>query len=107
MPNVAFQLGWEINGLRGLRRRGYTPASIRSFCDRIGVAKVYSTVDYAFLEHCLREDLNASAKRVMAVLRPDGSPHTTAIWSYRIEGGQLIIHLRDGRIDAWQTLSRH
>jgi glutaminyl-tRNA synthetase len=65
--------GWDdprMPTLRGLRRRGYTPASIRSFCDRIGVAKVYSTVDYAFLEHCLREDLNASAKRVMAVLRP-------------------------------------
>ena len=65
--------GWDdprMPTLRGLRRRGYTPASIRSFCDRIGVAKVFSTVDYAFLEHCLREDLNASARRVMAVLRP-------------------------------------
>jgi glutaminyl-tRNA synthetase len=65
--------GWDdprMPTLRGLRRRGYTPASLRTFCDRIGVAKVYSTVDYAFLEHCLREDLNASARRVMAVLRP-------------------------------------
>ena len=44
--------------LCGLRRRGYTPGSIRNFCDRIGVAKATSTVEYAFLEHCLREDLN-------------------------------------------------
>ncbi|MDQ5983647.1 MAG: Glutamine--tRNA ligase [Eubacteriales bacterium SKADARSKE-1] len=56
--------------LCGLRRRGYTPNSIRNFCDRIGVSKVNSTVDYSFLEHCLREDLNLNAKRVMAVLRP-------------------------------------
>jgi len=65
--------GWDdprMPTLRGLRRRGYTPASIRTFCDRIGVSKVYSTVDSAFLEHCLREDLNATADRVMAVLRP-------------------------------------
>ena len=54
----------------GLRRRGYTPRSIRNFCDRIGVAKCASTVEYAFLEHCLREDLNDTARRVMAVLRP-------------------------------------
>ena len=46
--------------LCGLRRRGYTPASIRNFCDRIGVAKDTSTVEYGFLEHCLREDLNES-----------------------------------------------
>ena len=56
--------------LCGLRRRGYTPASIRNFCERIGVAKSASTVEYAFLEHCLREDLNETARRVMAVLRP-------------------------------------
>ncbi|MCI9274428.1 MAG: glutamine--tRNA ligase/YqeY domain fusion protein [Clostridiales bacterium] len=65
--------GWDdprMPTLCGLRRRGYTPASIRNFCDRIGVAKVNSTVDYAFLEHCLREDLNENAQRVMAVLRP-------------------------------------
>lgn len=54
----------------GLRRRGYTPRSIRNFCERIGVSKVISTVDYAFLEHCLREDLNENAQRVMAVLNP-------------------------------------
>ena len=44
--------------------------SIRNFCERIGVSKVNSTVDYGFLEHCLREDLNEHAQRVMAVLRP-------------------------------------
>ena len=65
--------GWDdprMPTLCGLRRRGYTPASIRNFCERIGVAKVSSTVEYSFLEHCLREDLNETAQRVMAVLRP-------------------------------------
>ena len=65
--------GWDdprMPTLCGLRRRGYTPASIRNFCDRIGVAKVNSTVEYSFLEHCLREDLNINARRVMAVLDP-------------------------------------
>ena len=65
--------GWDdprMPTLCGLRRRGYTPAALRNFCERIGVAKTPSTVDYAFLEHCLREDLNESARRVMAVLRP-------------------------------------
>ncbi|QNL45631.1 glutamine--tRNA ligase/YqeY domain fusion protein [Oscillibacter hominis] len=65
--------GWDdprMPTLCGLRRRGYTPRSIRNFCERIGVAKADSTVEYAFLEHCLREDLNETAKRTMAVLRP-------------------------------------
>ena len=65
--------GWDdprMPTLCGLRRRGYTPKSIRSFCERIGVSKVDSTVDWAFLESCLREDLNETAQRVMAVLRP-------------------------------------
>ncbi len=65
--------GWDdprMPTLCGLRRRGYTPASIRNFCERIGVAKAASTVEYAFLEHCLREDLNETAARVMAVLKP-------------------------------------
>ena len=65
--------GWDdprMPTLCGLRRRGYTPAAIRSFCERIGVAKASSTVEYAFLEHCLREDLNETARRVMAVIRP-------------------------------------
>jgi glutaminyl-tRNA synthetase len=56
--------------ISGLRRRGYTPEAIRDFCERIGVAKANSTVDIALLEHCLREDLNKKAPRVMAVLRP-------------------------------------
>ncbi len=56
--------------LSGLRRRGFTPASIRNFCDLIGVSKTYSVVDYAFLEHCIREDLNKKALRVMAILDP-------------------------------------
>ena len=65
--------GWDdprMPTLCGLRRRGYTPASIRNFCDRVGVAKSPNTIEYAFLEHCLREDLNETAKRVMAVLNP-------------------------------------
>lgn len=65
--------GWDdprMPTLSGLRRRGYTPESIRNFCDRIGVAKRESIVDIALLEHCLREDLNKCAPRVMAVLRP-------------------------------------
>ena len=65
--------GWDdprMPTLSGLRRRGYTPASIRDFCERIGVAKSNSTVDVAMLEHCVREDLNEHAVRVMAVLRP-------------------------------------
>lgn len=56
--------------LAGLRRRGYTPESVRNFCERIGVAKKDSLVDMALLEHCIREDLNRRAPRVMAVLRP-------------------------------------
>lgn len=65
--------GWDdprMPTLCGLRRRGYTPASIRNFIERNGVSKVASTVEYAFLEHCLREDLNDHARRVMAVLDP-------------------------------------
>ena len=65
--------GWDdprMPTISGLRRRGYTPASIRDFCERIGVAKSNSTVDVAMLEHCVREDLNEHAARVMAVLRP-------------------------------------
>jgi len=65
--------GWgdpRMPTLSGLRRRGYTPESIRRFCDRVGVAKVNSVVDIALLEHTVREDLNRSAQRVMAVLRP-------------------------------------
>ncbi len=65
--------GWDdprMPTLCGLRRRGYTPAAVREFIDRIGVAKVPNTVEYALLEACLRDDLNAHATRAMAVLRP-------------------------------------
>jgi glutaminyl-tRNA synthetase len=65
--------GWDdprMPTISGLRRRGYTPESIRDFTERIGVAKADSVVDIALLEHCLREDLNKRARRVMAVLRP-------------------------------------
>ena len=65
--------GWDdprMPTISGLRRRGYTPESIRDFCERIGVAKANSTVEMALLEHCLREDLNKRALRLMAVLRP-------------------------------------
>ncbi len=65
--------GWDdprMPTLAGIRRRGYTPAAIRSFCERIGVGKRESLVDLALLEYCVREDLNKGAPRVMAVLKP-------------------------------------
>ena len=65
--------GWDdprMPTISGLRRRGFTPESIRDFCDRIGVAKKENVVDVALLEHCVREDLNKRAPRAMAVLRP-------------------------------------
>jgi glutaminyl-tRNA synthetase len=65
--------GWDdprMPTIQGFRRRGYTPEAIRTFCDRIGVAKRDSVVDLALLEYCLREDLNRRAPRVMGVLRP-------------------------------------
>ncbi len=68
-----FVSGWDdprMPTISGLRRRGYTPESIREFCDRIGVAKANSTVDIALLEYCIREDMNIRAQRVMAVFDP-------------------------------------
>ena len=65
--------GWDdprLPTISGVRRRGYPPEAIRNFCDRIGVAKADSMVDMAFLEYCVRENLNKSAPRVMGVLRP-------------------------------------
>lgn len=80
--------GWDdprMPTISGLRRRGYTPEAIRDFCNRIGVAKSNSVVDIALLEHCLREDLNKRAPRVMAVLRPlrvviDNYPEDQVEW---------------------------
>lgn len=65
--------GWDdprMPTLSGLRRRGFTPESIRDFCSKIGVSKSVSTVEYAFLENCLRDDLNMRANRMMAVIDP-------------------------------------
>ncbi len=65
--------GWDdprLPTLAGLRRRGFTPAALRDFCERIGVAKANSTVDVTLLEHCQREDLNPEVPRVLCVLRP-------------------------------------
>ncbi len=65
--------GWDdprMPTITGLRRRGYTPESIRDFCQRIGVAKKENVIDIGLLEHCIREDLNLRAPRAMAVLRP-------------------------------------
>ncbi len=65
--------GWDdprMPTIAGLRRRGYTPESIQNFCDRIGVSKSNSMVDVRFLEHCIREDLNLRASRVMGILHP-------------------------------------
>ncbi|MEG1426951.1 MAG: glutamine--tRNA ligase/YqeY domain fusion protein [Oscillospiraceae bacterium] len=65
--------GWDdprMPTICALRRRGYTPTAIRSFCQRNGVSKVNSTVEYSFLEHCLRDELNMTAQRAMAVIHP-------------------------------------
>ena len=65
--------GWNdprMPTLSGMRRRGYPPEAIRDFCERIGVSKSNSTVDFALLEHCVRENLNRTSPRVMAVIRP-------------------------------------
>jgi glutaminyl-tRNA synthetase len=73
LVNEGYVKGWDdprMPTISGFRRKGYTPESIQDFCDRIGVAKRDSVVDIALLEHCLREDLNKRAPRVMAVLRP-------------------------------------
>jgi glutaminyl-tRNA synthetase len=73
LVNEGHVKGWDdprMPTLSGFRRRGYTPESIRNFCERIGVAKRDSMVDLGLLEFCIREDLNRRAPRVMAVLRP-------------------------------------
>lgn len=88
LVNEGYVSGWNdprMPTLSGLRRRGYTPASIRNFCEKIGVAKTNSIVDFALLEHCIREDLNSGAPRVMGVLRPikviiDNYPQDQVEW---------------------------
>lgn len=73
LVNEGIVSGWDdprMATLSGMRRRGYPAAAIRDFCDRIGVSKAYSVVDYGLLEACVRDNLNANAPRAMAVLRP-------------------------------------
>ena len=73
LVNEGHVSGWNdprMPTLSGLRRRGYTPAAIRNFCQRIGVAKRENTIEVELVEHCLRQDLNRTSPRVMAVLRP-------------------------------------
>jgi glutaminyl-tRNA synthetase len=73
LVEMGFVRGWDdprMPTLSGMRRRGYTPEAIRNFCSRIGVSKTNGVVELGLLEHCLREDLNRRAPRVMAVLRP-------------------------------------
>lgn len=68
-----YVVGWDdprMPTISGLRRRGYTPAALRNFCSEVGVAKANSLVDVAMLEHCIRDDLNNNADRIMAVLHP-------------------------------------
>ena len=102
--------GWDdprMPTLGGLRRRGYTAASIRNFCERIGVAKSPNVVEYGFLEHCLREDLNATAERTMAVLRPV----RLTVTNYP-EGRSEVFQVENNPTDPTQgtheiTFSRH
>ena len=102
--------GWDdprMPTLGGLRRRGYTAASIRNFCERIGVAKSPNVVEFGFLEHCLREDLNATAERTMAVLRPV----RLTVTNYP-EGQSEVFQVENNPTDPTQgtheiTFSRH
>ncbi len=94
--------GWDdprMPTISGLRRRGYTPQSIRDFCRRIGVAKAYSTADMALLEHCLREDLNKRAPRVMAVL----DPVKVVIENYPEETTELLDAVNNPEDDSMGT----
>ena len=102
--------GWDdprMPTLCGLRRRGYTAASIRSFCERIGVAKSPNVIEFGFLEHCLREDLNATAERTMAVLHPV----KLTVTNYP-EGKSEVFEVENNPTDSAQgtheiTFSRH
>jgi len=73
LVNEKYVNGWDdprLPTISGMRRRGYSPSAIRTFCNRIGVSKVNSIVDFDFLEHCIRDDLNKTSPRVMGVLHP-------------------------------------
>ncbi|HPG08051.1 MAG: glutamine--tRNA ligase/YqeY domain fusion protein [Saprospiraceae bacterium] len=73
LVNEGFVKGWDdprMSTISGMRRRGYTPASIREFADRVGIAKRENVIEFSLLEYCVREDLNKVAQRVMAVLDP-------------------------------------
>ncbi|MCB0654521.1 MAG: glutamine--tRNA ligase/YqeY domain fusion protein [Saprospiraceae bacterium] len=73
LVNEGFVRGWDdprMSTISGMRRRGYTPASIRAFADRVGIAKRENVIEFSLLEYCVREDLNKIASRVMAVLDP-------------------------------------
>lgn len=73
LVNDGLVSGWDdprMATLCGMRRRGYPAAAIRDFCEKIGVSKAYSVIDYALLESCVRDDLNLNAERAMAVVRP-------------------------------------
>ena len=92
--------GWDdprMPTISGLRRRGYTPESIRNFCERIGVAKRDSLVDMALLEYCIREDLNKSAQRVMAVLKP----LKVVITNYSENQTEELEAINNPRMRAW------
>ncbi|AQG79349.1 glutamine--tRNA ligase/YqeY domain fusion protein [Spirosoma montaniterrae] len=96
--------GWDdprMPTIAGLRRRGYTPGSIREFCDRIGVAKRDNLIDVGLLEFCIREELNRTAPRVMAVLaggRPDEQPLKLVITNYE-EGREEIMRIENNPED--------
>ena len=96
--------GWDdprMPTIAGLRRRGYTPHSIREFCDRIGVAKRDNLIDVGLLEFCIREELNRTTHRVMAVLtdgRPDAQPLKLVITNYE-EGKEEIMRIENNPED--------
>src|SRR5678815_3521648 len=73
LVNEGYVSGWDdprMPTISGMRRKGYTPSSIRTFCEKIGVAKRDNLIDISLLDFCIREELNASAPRTMAVLNP-------------------------------------
>ncbi|MBQ4566414.1 MAG: glutamine--tRNA ligase/YqeY domain fusion protein [Oscillospiraceae bacterium] len=113
--------GWDdprMPTLCGLRRRGYTPKSIRNFCERVGVAKSPNTIPYAFLEFCLREDLNETAQRVMAVLKPikltitnypEGQSETMVVENNPnrpVDGSRAVTFSRNLWIEAYDFLAQ-